>query len=68
VIITSGVIRLRRRRIGGHRGGETANPAKVMPKAINSVVFRIAVFYAGSLILLALLLPYTGTNRAPVHS
>jgi L-asparagine permease len=30
-----------------------------MPKAINSVIFRIAVFYVGSLILLALLLPFT---------
>jgi L-asparagine permease len=34
-----------------------------MPKAINSVVFRIAVFYVGSLILLALLLPYTGYKQ-----
>jgi L-asparagine permease len=34
-----------------------------MPKAINSVVFRIAVFYAGSLILLALLLPYTAYQQ-----
>jgi L-asparagine permease len=32
---------------------------KVMPRAINTVVFRIAVFYVGSLVLLALLLPYT---------
>ena len=30
-----------------------------MPRAINSVVFRIAVFYIGSTVLLALLLPYT---------
>jgi len=43
----------------GTAAGETENPAKVMPKAINSVIFRIAVFYVGSLILLALLLPYT---------
>jgi hypothetical protein len=34
-----------------------------MPKAINSVVFRIAVFYVGSLILLALLLPYTAYQQ-----
>ena len=34
-----------------------------MPKAINSVVFRIAVFYVGSLILLALLLPYTAYKQ-----
>jgi L-asparagine permease len=30
-----------------------------MPRAINSVIFRIAVFYVGSTVLLALLLPYT---------
>jgi L-asparagine permease len=30
-----------------------------MPRAINSVVFRIAVFYVGSTVLLALLLPHT---------
>jgi L-asparagine permease len=43
----------------GTAAGETENPEKIMPKAINSVVFRIAVFYVGSVILLALLLPYT---------
>jgi L-asparagine permease len=43
----------------GTAAGETENPEKVMPKAINAVVIRIAVFYVGSLILLALLLPYT---------
>lgn len=34
-----------------------------MPKAINSVVFRIAVFYVGSVILLALLLPFTSYQK-----
>lgn len=43
----------------GIAAGETAEPAKVMPRAINSVIIRIAVFYVGSLILLALLVPYT---------
>ena len=42
----------------GTAAGETANPEKVMPRAINSVVFRIAVFYVGSILLLSLLLPY----------
>ncbi|MFJ3395020.1 amino acid permease [Leifsonia aquatica] len=41
----------------GIAAGETANPEKIMPRAINSVVFRIAVFYCGSVLLLALLLP-----------
>ena len=43
----------------GTAAGETQNPAKVMPKAINTVIIRIAVFYVGSLVLLSLLLPYT---------
>ena len=41
----------------GTAAGETPNPAKVMPRAINSVIFRIAIFYCGSVLLLALLLP-----------
>nr|WP_241978480.1 amino acid permease [Cryobacterium sp. Hz9] len=43
----------------GTTAGETKNPEKVMPKAINTVIIRIAVFYVGSILLLSLLLPYT---------
>ncbi len=43
----------------GTAAGETAHPHKIMPRAINSVMARIAVFYVGSLFLLALVLPYT---------
>ncbi|MCH6468832.1 amino acid permease [Sinomonas terrae] len=43
----------------GTAAGETQNPARIMPRAINSVVARIAVFYVGSVVLLSLLLPYT---------
>ncbi|MFJ6416300.1 amino acid permease [Paeniglutamicibacter sp. NPDC091659] len=43
----------------GTAAGETQNPEKVMPKAINTVIIRIAVFYVGSLVLLSLLLPYS---------
>ena len=35
-----------------------------MPRAINSVIARIALFYVGSLFLLALLLPYTSYSAA----
>ncbi|WP_007470830.1 amino acid permease [Segniliparus rugosus] len=42
----------------GTAAGEAKNPQKVMPKAINSVIARVAVFYVGSLVLLALLVPY----------
>lgn len=43
----------------GTAAGETKNPEKVMPRAINAVIIRIVVFYVGSVLLLALLLPYT---------
>ncbi|MFD9614818.1 amino acid permease, partial [Streptomyces sp. NPDC059083] len=43
----------------GTAAGETENPEKIMPRAINSVIARIALFYVGSLVLLAMLLPYT---------
>ncbi|MCP2340946.1 amino acid permease [Actinomadura rupiterrae] len=42
----------------GVAAGETENPAKIMPKAINSIVWRILLFYVGSVVLLAMLLPY----------
>ncbi|NTY63527.1 amino acid permease [Mycolicibacterium sphagni] len=60
VVVTSGVIfAYAAVELVGTAAGETENPAKVMPRAINSVVARIALFYVGSLVLLALLLPYT---------
>lgn len=42
----------------GVAAGETKDPRKIMPKAVNAVIFRIAIFYVGSTALLALLLPY----------
>lgn len=47
----------------GVAAGETKNPAKVMPKAINSVIWRIAVFYVGSILLLAMVMPWTGYSE-----
>jgi L-asparagine permease len=43
----------------GTAAGETAEPKKIMPRAVNTVVLRIAVFYVGSVLLLSLLLPFT---------
>ncbi|MBF4462481.1 amino acid permease [Rathayibacter sp. VKM Ac-2878] len=48
----------------GTAAGETAEPATVIPRAINSVILRIAVFYVGSVLLLALVLPYTAYSKA----
>lgn len=43
----------------GTTAGETEHPEKVIPKAINTVIVRIAIFYVGSVVLLSLLLPFT---------
>ncbi|KAA0021059.1 amino acid permease [Antrihabitans cavernicola] len=60
VIVTSGVVfAYAAVELVGTAAGETQNPEKIMPRAINSVIARIAVFYVGSLVLLGLLLPYT---------
>ncbi|MGW1681493.1 amino acid permease [Saccharopolyspora sp. NPDC002376] len=48
--------------MAGIAAGETADPAKIMPRAINGVVWRIAVFYIGSVLLLAMVLPWTSYN------
>jgi L-asparagine permease len=60
VTVTSGVVfAYAAVELVGTAAGETENPRKIMPRAINSVIARIALFYIGSLVLLALLLPYT---------
>ncbi|WP_371856696.1 amino acid permease [Gandjariella thermophila] len=43
----------------GIAAGETRDARKVLPRAINGVVWRIAIFYVGSVLLLAMLLPWT---------
>jgi L-asparagine permease len=42
----------------GVTAGETENPEKVMPRAINSIMWRVALFYVGSVLLLSMLLPW----------
>jgi L-asparagine permease len=43
----------------GVTAGETSNPRKVIPKAVNSVAWRIGIFYIGSVLLLVMLLPWS---------
>ncbi|MET9030519.1 amino acid permease [Nocardia sp. NPDC004168] len=60
VVVVSGVVfAYAAVELVGTAAGETEHPEQVMPRAINSVIVRIAVFYVGSLVLLGLLLPYT---------
>ncbi|MFI1160757.1 amino acid permease [Streptomyces sioyaensis] len=42
----------------GITAGETAQPHSVVPRAVNSIIWRIALFYIGSVLLLILLMPW----------
>lgn len=60
VVITQGVVfSYAAIEMVGITAGETENPREVIPKAINSVSWRIVVFYVCSVLLLVLLLPWT---------
>jgi len=43
----------------GTAAGECKDPEKSVPKAINSVIWRIGLFYVGSVVLLVMLLPWS---------
>ncbi|VFP84560.1 L-asparagine permease [Candidatus Erwinia haradaeae] len=42
----------------GTAAGECTDPQTILPKAINRVIWRIGLFYVGSVVLLVLLLPW----------
>lgn len=46
----------------GIAAGESENPEKDVPKAINTVFWRILLFYIGALIVIGFILPYTDEN------
>ncbi|WP_158892273.1 amino acid permease [Amycolatopsis anabasis] len=48
----------------GVAAGETEHPEKVMPKAINSIMWRIGIFYVGSVVLLAMLMPWSSYSKS----
>lgn len=43
----------------GVTAGETENPARTLPAAINGITYRILVFYIGALVILMALVPWT---------
>ncbi|BBU45027.1 L-asparagine permease [Pseudomonas putida] len=51
----------------GTAAGETENPKDILPKAINGVIWRIVLFYIGSVVLLISVLPWTAysANESP---
>ncbi len=48
----------------GIASGESEDPAKSVPKAINTVFWRILIFYIGAVVIIGFLLPYTDPNLA----
>ena len=46
----------------GVTAGEAENPEKVLPKATNSITYRILVFYIGALVVIMSLLPWDQLN------
>ncbi len=42
----------------GVAAGETQNPAQNVPKAINAAVWRLLIFFVGTIIVISALLPY----------
>lgn len=52
----------------GITAGESANPRKTVPRAINRVFFRIAIFYVGSIFFMGLLVPFTDASFSSTSS
>ncbi|SCU90917.1 LAFA_0F00870g1_1 [Lachancea sp. 'fantastica'] len=49
----------------GISAGESRNPRRTVPKAINKVFVRILLFYVGSLFFIGLLVPYNDSKLTP---
>lgn len=51
----------------GIAAGESEDPEKNIPKAINSIFWRILIFYVGTIIVVGALIPYTeaGVDMSP---
>lgn len=47
----------------GLTAGETQNPSQTLPKAIDSVLFRVLLFYIGSLLIIMSLFPWNNMNE-----
>ncbi|EKN71010.1 amino acid permease [Neobacillus bataviensis LMG 21833] len=48
----------------GLTAGETENPEKVIPKAINNIPIRVLIFYIGALIVIMSIYPWNAINPA----
>lgn len=48
----------------GVAAGEAEDAEKIMPSAVNSMMWRIALFYVGSVVLFTMLMPWTAYSKA----
>src|SRR6185312_1033986 len=48
--------------LANNAAAESADPGRAIAKAVNSVVVRIAIFFVGSIFLLAVILPWNSTE------
>ena len=47
----------------GVAAGEAKNAREILPKAVNSMIGRIAFFYVGAVVLMTLVLPWTAYDK-----
>ncbi|OTG66646.1 amino acid permease [Acinetobacter silvestris] len=52
----------------GVAAGETEDPAKNVPKAINAAIWRLLIFFVGTIIVISALLPYQDAGLNANHS
>ncbi|SYZ32312.1 amino acid permease [Propionibacterium australiense] len=52
----------------GITAGESENPSRDVPRAINSVFWRILIFYVGTIVVISFLIPYTDPNLLAASS
>lgn len=51
----------------GVAAGETENPEKNIPRAINAAIWRLLIFFVGTIIIISALLPYQATAVDSAH-
>ncbi|GAA5002521.1 amino acid permease [Acinetobacter puyangensis] len=51
----------------GVAAGETENPEKNIPRAINAAIWRLLIFFVGTIIIVSALLPYQATAVNDTH-
>ena len=52
----------------GVAAGETEDPAKNVPKAINAAIWRLLIFFVGTIVVISALLPYQDAGLNAGHS